>query len=174
MKRGQNGQSLTETSITFPVIIIMILAVFQFTILITCQLGVNFAAYQASRAILLSSNKSKKYGYGNANSILKDAKNTVNGTLFIFQKLGWLIPGMRFGFVRLYRHNGKDKYGIGTEIDDSTSGPAKNLGHPPNRTIWVVVEGRVRIIIPLMKKIFGLFGLNSVKATCLVDTPSQP
>lgn len=164
----QNGQSLVETAITFPVILIMILAILQFTILITCQLAVNFAAYKSARAILLSSNSSKNYGYGNANSIAKDAKNTARSTLGIFYPgigLGWMLPAS----VKLYRHAGKTKYGISrNEITE------RSMPQPPNQTIWVIVKARAIIVMPLMRPIFGLLGFTTIKATCLVDTPSQP
>ncbi len=170
MKRllKQNGQSLVETAIAFPVILIMILAILQFTILITCQLAVNFAAYKSARAILLSSNSSRYYGFGNSNSIVKDASTTAKSTLSIFYPgtgLGWMLPAS----VKLYWHNGQKKSGIGKQVRI-----LRGLGAAPNRSIWVVVKARVIIVMPFMKSIFGLFGFRTIKATCLVDTPSQP
>ncbi len=168
----QNGGSFIETAIIVPVIAVLILVILQFTIIITCHLAVNFAAYKAARAVLLSSNKSEQYGYGNANSVVKDAKKTARGTLSIFYPyvgLGWMTPPS----VKLYRHSGRMRSGI-SEKEITESGMAQ----PPNQTIWVVVRSRAIISIPLMKpvigKLFGIMRLTDLKATCLVDTPSQP
>ena len=154
--KQKNGQALTETLIVLPIIIMSILMVLQFTLLVACQLAANFAAYKAARAVLLSSNGSRKYGYGNSNTIVKDAQNTVVATLAPFYLRGWMIPNIeiknrriRVRVVELYWHKGGTKSGI------SENEISVNQIVPPNRTIWIVVKAKAILVIPFMSQIFG-------------------
>jgi len=159
---------MVETAIVFPIILILILCIFQFTILITCQVALNFAAFQSARAVLLSSNQSKNFGYGNAHSIVQDARHTARSTLSIFYPLtglGWMYPPS----VKLYRHDGQAKNGI-----SKNRLTLKSMPQPPNQSIWIILKAKAIIVIPFMKRIFGFLGFTTIKATCLVDTPSIP
>ncbi len=177
--REEKGQALVESAIIIPIVLIMIMMIIQFTIIITVQLGTNFTAWRVAKAIYISSNRSKRYGYGNSNSVYKDASITANKIMSIFFQLGWIYPvtdkGVGFAKVELFYYNSGKKNKVGAKIN-------RDQIILPDRDIWVRLTVKSKIVVPLTRYVFAdnpfaTFTLagrtRTIYATSLVHTPHR-
>lgn len=168
---NQHGQALVETVIIVMMLLVFIMAVFQITILMAVQMGLNIAAWMANRAVYTSSNRDNK-GFDNSNSALQDAKNVVNEVYSIFFTLGWCdIPWQ----VELHMYNpgSRDRMnGNSRSIGDN-----QTLGH--DQDIWIIITCKFKIQVPFMKNFlsdgapFNPTGYRQMFTSYLVRTPSN-
>jgi len=143
--KGQKAQALLETVIIIPIVLIMIVAILQFSIIATVHLTTNYSAYRAGRAVYLSLHNATRYGQ-RAYSARRDAQISAT-SVFIsaFRITRWALP---YCTIKLYEYNPANRNGYGREIRD-------NDIINPDTDIWVVVTGYAKLVMPLGKLIFG-------------------
>lgn len=140
--RKEKGSSLLEAALMLPVVLVMIMAIFQYAVFVTISLATNYAAYRAGRALLVSMHNAPRYGQ-TPHSAVRDAQTAAMSVALSVK--GWALPYFK---VSVYKYDS----GSGNKMGQQISG---NSLISPDQDVWVVVTGYARLVIPLGRFIFG-------------------
>ncbi len=148
------------------------MAIVQFGIIFTVQLGANTAAWQAGRAVLVSANTEQDAGYENQNSAVQDAFDAASG---VMHTVGFnqMVNVQLYEYSSEVNQDNPDENNIGNPIEDDAEVAT-------DKDIWVIVTCQAKILMPFTRLIFGdgapkktARPYKSLKATYLVHTPHK-